>query len=447
MKIFKFNIATKTLLLLLVFCICFPAFTVEADSKGIDVPCDSSSKAYAVYLYCIEENSVLFDKNSDKKISPASTVKLMTALVAYEKIKNIDSFVTVTPSMLGDAQSNIMKLKVGEKIRIKDIFAGLVCSGYNDAATALAVIASGSVESFVEDMNSRAEEIGAMNTFYTEPTGVDDDAQTTAYDTMLVAKEFMKIPLLMELSTAPTHNVSSTNLSSARTLYNRNALISGRTSSKYLNSAAEGMSAGMTGGGGYCLVTSTKNDDRTYICVVMGADYDEKEDAVYSYVVANELLDYINKNLGYEILIEADTEICQMPIIGAKIKKEKVSVCPAEDVKVYLPSNYADDGTLKTSYIYFNNELTAPVSKGTVVGNIVVSYNDEILVVTDIVVNEDVERDGFIYLLEAAKRLSLSRGVIACISCFAVLLIIYFVIYPRLRVKRRKTRVGKYRYK
>ena len=296
-------------------------------------------------------------------------------------------------------------------------------------------------------MNEKAKEIGATDTVYVEPTGIDDNAQTTAYDTMLVSKEFMSRALLMELSSAPSYNVSNTNKSNARTLYNRNALISNRTSSKYLNSSAKGLNAGMTSGGGYCVITSAKKDDRTYICVVMGATYDDAEDNVYSYVIANELLDHIDRSLGYEVLIKSNTEICKIPIVGAEIKKENVSVGPTEDVKVYLPSNYAESGMLRTSYIYYTDQLTAPVSKGTVVGKIVVSYNDEILSVSDIVVSEDVERDGFVYSLAAIKNVASSRGAIAGAICFASLLAICFLIRPMLRTKQRRKRMGKYRYK
>ena len=447
MRISKFNIATKTLLLLLAFSICFPVFGVDANAVGMDVPCDSSSKAYAVYLYCIEEDSVLFEKNFDKKISPASTVKLMTALVAYDKIENIDSFVTITKEMIGNTTRNVMKLKAGERIKIKDLFAGLVCAGYNDAANALAVIASGSVEAFVNDMNAKAVALGAKNTVYSEPTGIDDGAQTTAYDTMLVAKEFESIDLIMELSSAPSYSVSSTNLSSERTLFNRNALISNRTGSKYLNSFAKGMSAGMTNGGGYCLVTSAAKDDRTYICVVMGAEYDDKDENIYSYVIANELLDYIYENLGYKILIKADTEICKLPVIGADINRETVSVCVSEDVKVYLPLDEAYEESLKTSFVYFTDELTAPVSKGSVVGNVIISYNDDILMVCDLVTTEDVERDDFMYFLEQMKRAAMSKGVIATAMCLIILVVMYFFIYPKLRLGKRKKQIGRYRYK
>ena len=444
----KFNIATKTLLLLLAFCVCFPALLLEVDAIGADVPCPSSSKAYAVYLYCIEENSALFDKNSDKKISPASTVKLMTAIVAYDNIKDVNATVTITEEMLGGTESNIMKLKVGEKIKIKDIFAGLVCSGYNDAANALVVIACGSISRFVEAMNAKASTLGMNNTCYVDPTGIDDAAETTAYDTMLVAKEFMKSDFLIELSSSPSYELSATNLSSARTLYNRNALISNRTTSKYLNSAAKGMNAGMTSGGGYCVVTSAKKDDRTYICIVMGASYDEESDNVYSYVVANELLDYINKNLGYRVLIEAESEIRQFSIVGARIDTESVSAIITEDVKAYLPSNYAESGLLKISYVYFKEELVASVSKGDVVGNVIVSYADEILTVSEIVIAEDVERNDFIYSLWFTKKVLSSRSFITAAISFAFILLGYLFIYPQfLMVRRKKRNVSKYRYK
>lgn len=440
----KLNIAKKTLLLLLALCICFPVLTLDADAHKTDILSQSSSKAYAVYLYCVEENSALFDKNSDKKISPASTVKLMTAIVAYDNIKDINATVTITKEMLCGAESNIMKLKVGENIKIKDIFAGLVCSGYNDAANSLAVIACGSIDRFVDEMNARAELIGASDTSYTDPTGIDDSAQTTAYDTMLVAKEFMLREFLMQLSSSPSCKISRTNVSEERTLYNRNALVSNRTTSKYLNSAAIGMNAGMTSGGGYCVVTSTKKDDRSYICIVMGASYDDSTDNVYSYVVANELLDYINENLGYRVLIEAKSEIRQFSIIGSRIDVENVSAVVLEDVKVYLPANYEESGLLNISYVYFKEELTAPVSKGEVVGNVIVSYGDEILSVSDIVISEDIERDAFIYFLWIMKEALSSRGFIAAIASF-VLIFLGYLFFGTSKKKRRKA--SKYRYK
>lgn len=445
----KLHIKHIALLFLLTICFSITPFSLivmgENDS-GID--CQSSSKAYAVYLYNIETDSALFEKNIHKKISPASTVKLMTAMVAFDKIGDISKKVTLTEQMIGDVKSNTMKLNIGENIKISDLFAGLVCSGYNDAANALAVISCGSVSAFVSAMNKKAEELGALDTVYVDPTGIDDSAQTTAYDTMLIAKTFMAYEHLLTLSKSPTIELSSTNMSEARTLSNRNAMISNRSGSKYLNSSALGMNAGMTSGGGYCVVTAMKQEDMTYICVVMGAKYDDENDTVYSYVVANELLSYINKNLGYRTVLESSEEICSLPVTGAAINKKSVSVIAKEDVKVYLPSSYNEGEAFSVSYIYSKDKLIAPVAKGDSVGKIVVRYRDNIVFVTDLVAAEDVPRNGFMYSMERIRGVVFGRGSLASLICFALLFLGRICIYQSgafFRRKRIRKNIKRYR--
>lgn len=424
----------------------FSLITTGADDS--ETICPSSSKAYAVYLYNTETDSALFEKNIHKKISPASTVKLMTAMVAFDKIGDINKKVTLTEPMLGDVKSNTMKLNIGENIKISDLFAGLVCSGYNDAANALAVISCGSVSTFVTAMNKKAEDLGATDTVYVDPTGIDDSAQTTAYDTMLIAKAFMAYEHLLKLSQSPMLELSSTNMSEARNLSNRNALISNRSGSKYLNSSAIGMNAGMTSGGGYCVVTAMKQEDMTYICVVMGAKYDDDIDTVYSYVVANELLSYINKNLGYRTVLESSEEICSLPITGAAINKKSVSVIAKEDVRVYLPSSYNEGEAFCVSYVYNKDRLIAPVAKGDPVGKIVVRYLDNIVFVTDLVAAEDVPRSGFMYSIERIRGAVFSRGSLASLICFALLFLGHLCIDQSgafFRRKRTRKNIKRYR--
>lgn len=438
----------KTLLFLLSVCICAPIFVLCA--KGAEehnIPCKSSSKAYAIYLYNLEKDSILFEQNSDKKISPASTVKLMTAMTAYDNIKDLNKTVTITEQMIAETSGNMMKLKTGENIRIKDLFAGLVCAGYNDAAKALAVIACGSVQQFVEAMNAKAVAIGATDIKYVDPTGIDDSAQTTAYDTMLVAKAFMSNEFLFELSSSPTYEIPKTNVSDVRALYNRNAMISNHTGSKYLNSRAIGMNAGMTSGGGYCAVTSMKNDDMTYICVVMGGAYDEDSDTIYSYVVANELLNYVAKNLGYRVILKANEEINSLPVVGADIKTKEVAVTVKEDVKVYLPTDYLESDLFKVSIVYSKERIVAPVSKNDIVGKVIVRYNDEIISVNNIVVADEISRDNFMYAMEVIRGGLFGRGFIAGALCFIILLGGYIWInYENHSYKRRRKNINMYRY-
>lgn len=439
----KLHIKYRTLLFLLTICLLqFPLSLTVSGTDNQGITCQSSSKAYAVYLYNIENDSVLFEKNIHKKISPASTVKLMTAMVAFDNIADINAKVTITEQMLGEVKSNTMGLCAGEVIKISDLFAGLVCAGYNDTANALAVISCGSVTAFVNAMNEKASELHVVDTVYVDPTGIDDSAQTTAFDTMMVAKAFMSYDILLDFSSKPTIEISSTNISPNRTLNNRNALISNRSGSKYLNSSAIGMNAGMTSGGGYCVVTSMKQEDMTYICVVMGAKYDEDSDSVYSYVIANELLSYINRNLGYRTILKADENISSLPIVGAAINKTTISVASMEDIRVYLPSNYLESGDFNISYVYTKEKLTAPVSMGDSVGKIVVRYGDDIICVTDMVATEDVQRNDFMYSMECIRSVVFGRGFIASIVCFAFLFIGHILV-ERIRLYFRRKRIRK----
>ena len=436
----------NTLLILLIISFCLPLIVSASDGQEPDeqIPCENSSKAYAVYFYNVEKDSALFSKNETNRIAPASTVKLMTALLAFDNIRDKSEYITVTETMLDGASTNLMKLEVGEKIQARELLIGLVCAGYNDAANALAVYVSGSVEAFVELMNQKALELGMNNTEYVDPMGINDSAYTTAYDTMLVAKEFMRRQELLEMSSLPSYEIPRTNRSDARKIHNRNAMISNHTGSTHLNSYAVGMNAGMTGGGGYCVVTSAKKDGMTYICVVMGGSYDEETQTIYSYVVANELINYAMSYLGYRTVISAGTQICTLPIKAAHVKTKEVSIIVSDDVKVYLPYDYLESGLLKRTVICERNELTAPVNKGDKVGTVVISYGDEIVAMADMVVADDVARDNFMYALESVRTFVTGRTFIAFAICLAVLIFLYVFVYPRMKRSRRKKRRKRY---
>jgi D-alanyl-D-alanine carboxypeptidase (penicillin-binding protein 5/6) len=368
----------------------------------------------------------------------------MTALLAFDNIRDKDEYITITDEMIDGASTNLMKLEVGEKIQARELLIGLVCAGYNDAATALAVRVSGSVDAFVTLMNQKALEIGMNDTEYVDPMGINDSAYTTAYDTMLVAKEFMRRQALLEMSSLPSYEIPRTNRSEARKIHNRNAMISNYTGSTHLNSNAVGMNAGMTGGGGYCVVTSAKKDEMTYICVVMGGSYDEETQMIYSYVVANELINYAMSYLGYRTVISAGTQICTLPIKAAHVKTNEVSIIIDEDVKVYLPYDYLESGLLKRTVICEKKSLTAPVKKGDRVGTVVISYGDEIVAMADMVVAEDIARDNFMYALEQVRAFVTGRIFIAFSICLFVLIFLYVVVFPKMKNSRRNKRRKRY---
>ena len=408
-----------------------------------DITCSNGDKAYAIYLYNATDNKPLFAQNVDKTISPASTVKLMTALVAFESIDDENATVTVTEAMLSGVEGNSLGLSAGEVISYKSLIIALVCGGYNDAARVLAVSVAGSVDAFVSKMNARAQKLGALNTIYTEPTGIDDAAQTTAADTMLIAREFMNNSVLLDYSSLPSYKLPTTNKSNEKHIYNRNALKSSYTTIKYLNPNALGMNAGMTSGGGYCVVTGVKNGNQEYICIVMGAKHGAETDTTYSYSIANELIGQITR-LGERIILPSNKIISQLPINGAKLGKESVDVRPKNDVSAYLPSDYESSGLLEITYVYTEDTLTAPITEGKTVGSIIVSYNDEIIAVTDIVTAETVERELIIYALYVIKKFIVSRKFLLMLLSLAIIITVKLIISAR--ASRKKGRYVGRRY-
>lgn len=411
-------------------------FSASASEES-EFTCNNGDKAYAIYLYDLTEGEALYEKNADKLISPASTVKMMTALVALEAFPDVEREITVTEAMTDGMETHVLGLSVGETVTVKSLLIALVCGGYNDAAQALAVASSGSVAAFVEKMNAKAKELGATDTTYKEPTGIDDSAETTARDTMLVASSFMDSETLCEYSSLPSYKLLATNKSKVKTIFNRNALISAHTASKYLNSHAIGMNAGMTSGGGYCVVTGVNNGGRRYICIVMGAKHGADTNTTYSYAIANELIAQITRFDARPVL-SAEDKIGELPIEGASLGKETVSVRPSKNMTAYLPNGYDSDGLLEYTYVYSVKEVVAPVREGDAVGKIIVSYNGEIVGVCDMVIAEDAEREPIIYALYVIREFLTGRKLILILACLCLSLFIKLAVVDRKKQKKNR---------
>lgn len=140
----------------------------------------------------------LYDKHSSRKVLPASTTKVMTAIIALERLR-LDDYVTVTKEAARMLPSKI-DLKAGERYRVRDLLYAALLKSANDASYVLAVAASGSEEAFVNQMNSKAHWLGAKNTLFANCHGLpsDDPQYTTAYDMAVIFNEAMKKPFFRE---------------------------------------------------------------------------------------------------------------------------------------------------------------------------------------------------------------------------------------------------------
>ncbi len=220
----------------------------------------SSAKAMCV----IEKDSqrVIYSKNQDEKLPMASTTKIMTAITVIQNCQNLDELIQVDDSAVGVSGTSIY-LRQGEELTVEDLLYGLMLRSGNDAAVALACHISGSEKEFANLMNDMAKKIGANNSHFANPHGLDNpEHYTTAYDLALITGYALNNPIFKKIVSTKSHVIEATNKSDKRYLTNKNKLLS------KLEGCC-GVKTGFTSKAGRCLVSAIEQNETTYVCVVL----------------------------------------------------------------------------------------------------------------------------------------------------------------------------------
>ncbi len=433
----KKSIISATLLAVMAFLMIIPALADEAEEGIVDPPIIENVGAATVYN--IENDIYIYDHNADKVIYPASTVKLMTAIVAVEALGGeLSRKVTVSSAALDGVRGNNIALKRGEELTVEQLLLALICGSANDAANILAFEVAGSVEAFVELMNEKAREIGATNTHYTNPTGIHDpEMVTTARDTALIAAYAYKTEPITEMSTLEKFSLPKTNKAKARTVFNKNHFYSTLTEYLYIWNIPRGLNAGYTEEGGYCLATTATRDGLTYVIIAMNATRDEKY--IYSYTEAAKLINWAFDAYEYTDVLSTADMICELPVrLSSKV--DYVTLFPSEPVELYLPAGTNVEDDVKLEWTLERESFTAPVSEGEVAGKITVSYEGEKLATVDLVTRNSVNRDNILYVLDLMLGLTRTRTfkVIATVAIIALVAYVGALAYITVQRNKRK---------
>ena len=433
--------ATKRLTALIslfsiIFSLTLPAAAVE--------PLPDTSEAKSVYLWNAEYDKAIISK-SEGTIFPASTVKIMTGLVAIDLISTrLDEKVTISAEMLLGNQGTRLPLTEGEVVSFRDLLYAAICGGFNDAANALATASAGSKSQFVAKMNEKAKELGAKDTNYTNPTGWHDEGMvTTLHDTALICKAAMKNELYVTVSSASSYIVPKNNKSDKFTVHNRNGLIGSHYTYGYRNQKAKGLIAGMTDEGGHCVATFFESDGLTYLCVVMGAT--ESENEINSYKIANSLISYVSYYYGTVDAIKSGQVITSVPVGLAVSTTEDYYMldCTAPSkVSVLAPYDRASLENIELVPYFFSEEITAPIKKGDVIGGVDIFIDGVLSGNADLCASEDVSANTVLATMEGAKNLLVSRAFIIFFIVFSILFALYFFFFELhdLRKKDKKIR-------
>ncbi len=463
----KFKKAILSAVCVLLSVMFLTAPTVLASEDEIKEPVITHSTAYLVY--CIEPDTVLTSKNADARVYPAALTKLMTAVLAAEYVNDgkmgLDDYVTASQAALKGAEGNLIDIKVGEEIRLRDLIAAMIHKGANDAALVIAERIGGSVSSFVAMMNQRAADLGMKNTRFTNPTGLHDNGMiTTANDLLELAKHASRIQIISEIAKNVRITISATNKSNERVFGTRNYLISTRVSKDYYVPSANGLICGSTYEAGFCVIATAQKDGLNYIVITMGADeskieltpprveVDDKgntvviEEGTYKYVMngfveAGELIEWAESGFGYIKAVDTSTVVCEMPIkLGDGI--DSIVLLPESSIEAFVPSSVDPKRDIELKWTLDSEYLTAPVKAGQRVGTVEIFLKGEKLGEVPLVSRTNVAQHGGLRILSRAEQL-IKTPFFKLLIIASVLGIVVYVLFTAYTRSRRRAAAKK----
>ena len=413
---------------------------------------DFTPSCEALYLYSLDTNVSVFEKNIDKKMYPASLTKIMTYIVTVENISDLDNTkITVKKelinSLLGTG-SSIANLKADERWSVTQLLHCLMIKSGNDASLVLAdYVGNGEIDKFVDMMNAKAVELGCTGTHFMNPHGLHDpDHYTTAKDMAIITKYAMGLPQFMDICTLSTSYILGND---RYPLVTTNSMIDQSRGGKYYYQYAKGIKTGHEDEAGFCLVSTAVYNGTSYLCVAMGAPlHDANGNRItdnYAMLDSKALYKWAFTNLSLKPIFKKNDPISE---IGLKLttNKDSTLLYPAENYSALLPK-----GVSTTSIdikVEKPDSVDAPIKAGQKLGTAVLSYANSELSRVDLVAAEDVDRNVILHVINCIANVFNSIWLKVAL----VLAILLFVAYLLLcvaynkKVRRKRAKVKK-RYK
>lgn len=392
----------------------------------------------AAYVYCATTEEVLWKKNASKQYNLASITKLMTCLLAAEKL-DLAEEVTIT-----QAATEVIKTEsfvyAGEKIKAEDLVYAALLASANDAAKALAITVSGSEKKFVKLMNQKAKELGCKNTRFVTSSGVYNKKHySSAEDIVKIARAAFANPDVLRIAKVAEYTVPATNKTDAVTLKTTNLFLKGGEADtgngKIKIKKYKGMVAGKTG------TTNVNRTTMVVLCKIDGFDiYAVILDSTLQqrYRDIKKLLDYAKATLSPYKAFESGQSF-----EGAKLKggaTNRVNALASADGLINLPEGAS--ASLVTTQVSFDADLQAPIKKGQVIGKAAVYLADEKIREIDLTAAEDVKEGWFLSRFGITNlQTVILFFALAVILAFCILILVLRTINKRKRKAARQRRL------
>ena len=363
----------KTLILLLIFVCILSSFYFSFYFNFSFAFAENATSAQSMVVIETSQNKILYSKNENQKLPMASTTKIVTAITVIEHAKDLDEIISV-PKSATLVEGSSVYLRAGEMLSLRDLLYGLMLRSGNDCAETLALHIGGSLENFANMMNETATNIGALDSHFVTPHGLDDkEHYTTAIDLAKITSYALKNPDFKQIVSTKCHKTTPTETSKSRTFVNKNKLLSSMD-------GAIGVKTGYTKKSGRCLVSACERDGMQVVCVVLncGPMFEESaqliERAFSEYQKFEILPDY---KFITDVQVENGTQ---------------------KSVRVYAKNGFSvvdkEENLSKYEVKYTcENSIKAPVEKGAVVGEIKIFFDNDLIFSENLCSIDRVEKE------------------------------------------------------
>ena len=388
-----------------------------ADSTAPEISAESA------ILIDSSSGKVFYTKNEGQRMFPASTTKILTAILTLENCK-LDDVVTVPYEAISSIPSgySIAALQTDEQLTVNQLLQMMMVYSANDAANVLAFHISGSLENFANLMNQKVSELGLTDTHFTNPSGMhDENHYTTAHDMAIIMQYCMEDNTFRNLAGLKSCIIPATNKYQERTFNTTNNLLINSQTNINNNSYYEYAIAGKTGFTSQaknCLVSVANKDDLELICVVLAAGTNANGTST-KFSDSKSLFEYGYSNYSIKTFAEQGSTATQVTIVNGTDETKNLDLVIKDDISTLI--NNDDLNSNIEPKIELDSNLLAPISQGATVGKIVYT----------------IDGNEYSSDLLASHNVIPSNSFIVVIEIIALLLIL-FVLYRLLFHKKKK---------